>query len=230
VSFLSRVKAIQAEMRIGSAAASMVDACDGNTAGCEAARGPALQARNPAPVVNPDPAIALQDFHERLAICAEAGDVSVADALGIATEHAGASIDELANRQVTQWLAHLVAMPLPSNRELASKRPQLVEIARQPWLLDAARLGWSDVALFGIHPGAPSVRIECWGLAIRMALSPFNASPSQQRAQRVRLKSIDANTAVLETPSGAHSRMLRCSHGFDVAVPVWSLTPAHLLC
>lgn len=32
------------------------------------------------------------------------------------------------------------------------------------WAIEAARLGWTDLDLFGVHPIAPAFRYDCMGL------------------------------------------------------------------
>ena len=164
-----------------------------------------------------DLADAIDAYRERLAICLEAGDVSEAEAHGIAAAEAGADFDTLAQRQAEWWRTRLDAWH-PSVA-LAGLAADLRAVAGQPWLADAARAGWHDVSLFGVHPVAPLVRVECWGLGVTLAVSPHN-----RPGARVRLVSIDAARARIETPSRARFGIEQSVAAFDSAGPVWEVS------
>lgn len=159
-------------------------------------------------------------YHERLAVCLEGGDVSEDEAHRLASTEARADLDTLADQQARAWQAKVDAWQA-ADASLARLRLNLLELAHQPWLVDAARNGWTDVALFGAHPVAPFVRVECWGLCTALALSPFNL-----RARRVRLAAIDAARAQIETPTGVRFSIEPSAAVFDHAVPAWSLSSA----
>jgi hypothetical protein len=163
-----------------------------------------------------DPAPDLAAYRERLAICLEAGDMSEAEAHRFAAAEAGANLDTLAQRQAEWWRARLNAWHPPAM--LQRLRLELRAVAAPPWLADAVRTGWGDVALFGVHPAAPLVRVECWGLAVALAASPFNRWDA-----RVRLVSLDASRARIETPTGARFGIEPSAAGFDHAAPVWEI-------
>lgn len=162
------------------------------------------------------PADAIDAYRERLAFCLESCDVAEAEAHGIATAEAGADLDTLAQRQAECWRTRLDAWHPPV--ALAGLAADLRHIAGQSWLIGAASSGWHVVSLFGVHPVAPLVRVECWGLAVTLAASPHN-----RPGARVRLVSLDAAHARIETPSRARFGIGRSSVAFDLAVPVWEI-------
>lgn len=90
---------------------------------------------------------------------------------------------------------------------LAGARTFFAEWGEKP-----RRLGWDDVALFGLHPDAPLVRREAMGIALSLA-------------DRERVLALSANTAAIETRSGARLTFYRPHHGTG-AVPAWELVDA----
>lgn len=165
-----------------------------------------------------DPGSPIAAYRERLAICLDAGDVPEAEAHRIATSEAGADLTVLSARQVAWWQACLAAW-CPAETKLQQLQCDLGAIAREPWVVDAARAGWSDTAVFGAHPVAPLVRIECWGLAVHLTLSPHNRA-----GKRVRVVSLDSALARIETPTGARFGVEPTNVAYDHAVPVWAIS------
>ena len=179
-----------------------------------------MQARSARPA-DAEPLIAA--YHECLARCLEAGDVSDVEAHRIAADAAGDTIDALADRQVANWCERLNALPLPDDPAIAQLRNGLIEIVAQSWLIEAAKHGWDAIAVFGCHPHAPLVRGEAMGLAVTLAGSPHARRSGAGQWLRTRLIAIDHNQATIETPTGARFRVVRFAHGLDYAIPVWEL-------
>ena len=91
---------------------------------------------------------------------------------------------------------------------------------------EAARLGWTAIEIFGVHPLAPAIRVECWGVAVSVAISPFNRTVTD-RAISARLRcevcEVTANRIRFLTPTGARFAALRFARGLDEAVCIWEL-------
>jgi hypothetical protein len=75
--------------------------------------------------------------------------------------------------------------------------------------------------LFGVHPVAPVVRIECWGAAVAVALSPHNRVGRDGVWRLSKLVEIDANRALIELPSSVRTVAGRFP-GLG-AMPLWEV-------
>ena len=182
---------------------------------CEGAVPQVLSARHG------DVADRIAAYHDRMAICLEAGDVPEAEARQIAMEEAGAPIETLAELQVAAWRNRIESLPPPTDPALTKLKVDLLSQLSLPWVTEAARLGWTAIEVFGVHPLAPVVRVECWGVAVSVAISPFNRTVTD-RAISARLRcevcEVTANRIRFLTPTGA-----RFARGLDEAVCIWEL-------
>ena len=170
-----------------------------------------------------DPADRIDAYYERLAKVLECGDLTETEAHLTATTEVGGTLEDLAQLQATFW-RHKIEMLLQSNDPaLATLLRRLCVIVRQPWVLDAARLGWSSRDLFGVDPSAPVVRIERWGLAIGLAASPHNRPEGGSRPMLCSVTSIDHERATTQTPTGAQFQRYRFASALDFAIPIWEL-------
>ena len=170
-----------------------------------------------------DPADRIDAYYERLAKVLECGDLTETEAHLTATTEVGGTLEDLAQLQATFW-RHKIEMLLQSNDPaLATLLRRLCVIVRQPWVLDAARLGWSSRDLFGVDPSAPVVRIERWGLAIGLAASSHNRPEGGSRPMLCSVMSIDHERATTQTPTGARFQRYRFASALDFAVPIWEL-------
>lgn len=170
---------------------------------------------------DPDPAAPLAAYFERVAICTVDGCLSEADAHAVATEQVGASLEVLARRQIELWQQRILAMPTGHPHTVMAV--DCLSVIDAAALQRAVMLGWDETALFGVHPVAPLVRVECWGLLAGLVLSPHNRRGSYGQRHQTRLVEIDVNRARTETPTGARFGVDRLGHGRDEAVPVWEL-------
>ena len=161
-------------------------------------------------------------YHERIAIVIEDGRETHDDAVRIAAEEVGVPIERLAQLQVAEWRSRIQALPPQSDHPaLITLQAALIAQLALPWMTEAARHGWTDLELFGAHPTAPAVRVECWGLAVSIAMSPFNRRSRSGEIRRTRLVAIDQNRAVIETPTGERFGANRFDRGLDEATPIW---------
>ena len=165
----------------------------------------------------------IQAYHERLAICLEGGDISSDEAVRIASEEAATPIAVLAELQVAAWRTHIEALPVPTDPALSGLKAELIEQLALPWLTYAARLGWTGLELFGAHPLAPAVRSECWGVAVSVALSPFNRTDRAGRRRICSIEAVTENRLAVVTPTGARFGAQRFARGLDGAMCVWDL-------
>lgn len=167
--------------------------------------------RTTAPAVQPQPPPALQaavtdpadlifGYAERMAICSEAGDVTEDAAHRIATEQGGATLDELAARQVAYWHQQIATLPDPTDYRLAGIKDACLEALAQRWVLAAAALGWTDRELFGLDPAAPTA-YGGNGIVVSLAFSPHR--------RPVRVVEIDAMRVVIETGTGSRLQQFR---------------------
>ena len=170
-----------------------------------------------------DPAELIVAYLERVAICIKDGGVSEVEAHRTASKQTGADIDTLARRQIDCWRNQIKDIAAPGDLALAKLRDDLLEIIVEPWAKQAAREGWDDVAVFGVHPIAPTVRVECWGLAPSLVLSPHNRLGSDGIQWKTRLVELTTDRAVIETPTGARFTVNRFAHALDEAIPAWQL-------
>ena len=170
----------------------------------------------------------IQAYHERLAICLDGGDISSDEAVRIASEEAATPIAVLAELQVAAWRTHIEALPVPTDPALSGLKAELIEQLALPWLTYAARLGWTGLELFGAHPLAPAVRIECWGVAVSVALSPFSRTTDRAFGSRLRctIRDVTGERISLITPTGARFGFTRFASGLDESVCAWNL-PAY---
>ena len=188
--------------------------------GCEGAVAQVRSARHG------DVADRIAAYHDRMAICLEAGDVPEAEARQIAMEEAGAPIETLAELQVAAWRIRIEPLPPPTDPALTNLKVDLLSQLSLPWFTEAARLGWTAIEIFGVHPLAPAIRVECWGVAVSVAISPFNRKATG-RVNSTRLRcevcEVTANRIRFTTPTGARFAASRFSRGLDEAVCIWEL-------
>ena len=78
--------------------------------------------------------------------------------------------------------------------------------------VDAIRLGWPLVELFGINPHAPLVRVDGQGLVSGLALSRLNGG---------RLEAIAEDRATIRYRSGSQLTWRRGAVGLDAAELWW---------
>jgi hypothetical protein len=166
-----------------------------------------------------DPADAIVRWQERVAIICEAGDLPEPEAHSIANVEAGVDIETLARRQVAYWRRRIESLPAGDDHRMNRLRDDVLRLLDEPWAYRAAMFGWDEIAMLGVHARAPMVRVECWGLAISVAASPFNDITRNRIAKIVYL---GPDRAVIETPTGSRLLINRLSHGLDAAVPVWN--------
>jgi hypothetical protein len=158
-----------------------------------------------------DPADLISDYHERVAICLEAGDCAEDAAHRIASEQCGATLVELAARQVAYWRHRIEALPEPTDRRLSNVRCIALDCLTLPWAYQAATLGWTAGELFGLHRDAANVRVEAMGLVSSLALSKLRPP--------LQVVDISESAATVSTGSGAMltHRRLRSNLG----CPIW---------
>ena len=77
-----------------------------------------------------------------------------------------------------------------------------------PWAAEAARLGWTELDLYGVDADRPYVRIDGFGL-----LPVLNDG---------RIVAMTADVAILETPGGARQSYRR-QPDRPGRVPVWEI-------
>ena len=127
-------------------------------------------------------------------------------------EHGLLSWHALADAHVAAITAELDRLPPPSSRD----GEKLLKVTRaflgSHWHLDAIRHGWPQHELFGVHPVAPSVRVECWGLIPQLSIGPHLGA---------KLESLDDSGALVTYRSGTRVRLRRFNPGLDAAVPWW---------
>ena len=170
-----------------------------------------------------DPANLIATYNERLAIVLEAGDIPEPEAHRIVSEEVCADLAALAGLQVAAWRAHIESFTEPlADPALARLRRDLLVILGERWVLDAAQLGWDVVAMLGLHPTAPLVRVDCWGAAVAVALDPHNRR-SASGVHRARVVAIDQTFATIELPTGLRTKAGRFARGLDIAVPIWEV-------
>ena len=128
-----------------------------------------------------------------------------------------------ATEQAMWWRSHIAALPVSTvpghDRMIAA----LIVSAADAWLIEAARLDWNDVDVFGVHPVAPLGRVDCWGVAASLALSPHNRTGRDGRQHLTRLIEIGPDHATVETPTGTRFKHPREPRGSAIAVAVWDL-------
>jgi hypothetical protein len=107
--------------------------------------------------IGTDPSDLLMAYAERVAICIEADDLAEDDAHRTATGECGASLDELAARQIAYWRHRIEALPEPTDRRFSAIKTTCLEGLAQRWAHDAARLGWDEREMFGLDPATPTV-------------------------------------------------------------------------
>ena len=95
---------------------------------------------------------------------------------------------------ITPTLSNVPQADFPSNRWDTLRR-DLVDFLASAWATEAARLGWSDVELFGVDADRPYARID--GLGLVPALDGC------------RIIELNATGAVLESPSGTRQSYRR---------------------
>ena len=148
-------------------------------------------------------------YAERIAICTEAGDVEEDAAHRTATAQCGASLDELAARQIASWRHRIEALPEPADRRLAGIKATCIEALAQRWAHDAARLGWDECEMFGLDPATPTNR-DLNGLLLGLALTSLRLP--------VRVVEIRASEAVIETGTGSRLRHFNTGRA---GPPIW---------
>lgn len=142
-----------------------------------------------------DPSSLIEAYHERIALCLEAGDVPARQARLVAANEVGSDIEHLAGQQISHWHYKLSAVQRPYGRWFADLVASCIQMLHEDWMLTAASMGWSDVELFGLHRKAPKIRIEAQGLVTSVSASNFKAPVSVARL-------LDDH-AVVRTGSGA---------------------------
>ena len=92
--------------------------------------------------------------------------------------------------------------PLPSeplgdfpSARWATLRRDVADFLASPWPAEAARLGWTELDLFGVDAGRPYVRLDGFGLVPAL--------------DGCKIVALSANGAVLETPSGVRQSYRR---------------------
>ena len=139
-----------------------------------------------------------------------------ADATQIANQDVG-DIEILAAAQVTDWQHRIEALSEVADPRMNQLRRAVLSILAEPWVRRAAALGWDEIAMLGVHPSAPLVRIDCMGAVVSVARSPYN----DVRTQRfVQVTHVDEHRVHLRLPSGATPVMGRFERR-DGAVPIW---------
>ena len=149
---------------------------------------------------------------ERVAIMSVNGTVPLEAEAAALAEHGLLSWHALADAHVAAITAELDRLPPPSSRD----GEKLLKVTRaflgSHWHLDAIRHGWPQHELFGVHPVAPSVRVECWGLIPQLSIGPHLGA---------KLESLDDGGALVTYRSGTRVRLRRFNPGLDAAVPWW---------
>ena len=163
------------------------------------------------PSIASDPSDLINDYIERIAICSEAGDVAEDDAHRIAIEQCGATLDELAARQVAYWRQRIEALPEPTDRRLSNVRRIALDHLAQPWTHQAAKFGWTAAELFGLHRAAADVRVDAMGLVSSLALSKLRPP--------LQVVDITSVAATVSTRSGAVLTHFRLRP--NLGPPVW---------
>ena len=147
--------------------------------------------------------------HERVSIVLECGDIDEPAAHRVATAEVGRTLDDLAGLQLAFWRERIEALPKPADSRIAAVVPTCLAVLDLPWMLDAGRLGWHDCELFGLDLGSPQT-YDHNGLVPGLALTAFR--------RPVRVVSISASDAVIETGSGSRVRHYRTGR---TGPPVW---------
>jgi len=153
--------------------------------------------------IGTDPSDLLIAYAERVAICIEADDLTGDSAHRTATGECGASLDELAARQIAYWRSRIQALPEPTDRRLSAIKPTCLEGLTQSWAHNAARLGWNEREMFGLDPAAPTVH-NLNGLLPNLALTAFR--------RPVKIVEIRIAEAVIVTGSGSMLRHFNTGH------------------
>jgi hypothetical protein len=115
--------------------------------------------------------------------------------------------DELADADVTYWRHQLDAMSTPANATTAQALKHCRRIMFEPWVRDAARLGWTERDVWGY--AGPRAKAG-HGLALGLAL----ATPRD----RAKVISITADDAIIETAKGNRISVSRN----DAHPPIWT--------
>lgn len=153
------------------------------------------------------------DIIERAAIIeADGADREDAEAQALA-ERGLASWDAFASEQRRRIVEDLATLPRilpPTAHRLALRTRQFVAT---PWFREALREGWTAFELFGVHPIAPIVRIEAWGLLPSLVLS---------RLSGPKLEHLDASHAVIRYASDGCLRWRRGNPGIESAERWWT--------
>jgi len=157
--------------------------------------------------------ICVDDVHERAAII-ESHGVARAQAEAMALTEVGYASWKALGESLAAEIAHrLVALPpvVPAATRLL--RDSSERFLKTPWWPQLVTLGWSDTEVFGVHPCAPLVRIDAWGLLPALVLSKLSAP---------KLIEVNAAVAIVRTATGSLLRWTRGAPGMDVAVPWWT--------
>ncbi len=105
--------------------------------------------------------------------------------------------EELIDADVTYWRRQLEAMPLPANRTTARIVTQCRKIMFEPWIRDAARLGWSERDLFAwVGPHAKAGH----GLVVGLAMMPSKDRPRVARITAEHAEVVTAAGSLIEVP------------------------------
>lgn len=111
-------------------------------------------------------------------------------------------------------LARLSTMPAPETwgRDWREVRDGLLRFADElagPWLAQAVALGWRVNDLFGVHPDAPTARMDCRGAATFLG--------------RAKIVAITDKTITVETRPG--NKLQIGKPATAGGVPIWEFTP-----
>ena len=158
-----------------------------------------------------DPSPLIEAYHERIALCLAAGDVSERQARLTAVKEVGAGIEHLAGQQIAYWRYKLGTVQRSHGCWFSSLVSSFHQMLDEDWMLTAASLGWSEVELFGLHRGAPKIRVEAQGLATSISVSNFKAP--------VTVACVLEDHAIVRTGTGAQLTHQR--FGINLGPAIW---------
>lgn len=158
-----------------------------------------------------DPSLLIEAYHERVALCLDAGDVSDRQARSIAENEVGSDIDHLAGLQIAHWRHQLDSIYCIDSPWFTRILSSCILQLNEGWILTAVSMGWTDSELFGLNSNAPKIRIEAQGLVTSLAASKFKA-PKQ-------VTQVSDQSATIETGSGAQLKHYRFRS--NLGMPIW---------
>lgn len=146
-------------------------------------------------------------FEKRSAIIEHGGGLSRKDAETLAAQELGfAGPDDLHGAEVARWAGEIDQLTRlrATSPEGADALERAQAFIRDGWALQAIRLGWDEVRLFGVCPRAPWRRLDRKGAAFGGA--------------------VQAVTQEAIAYVGGHRRYRAQVNNDNGAVPIWELT------